>query len=229
VRARAICRAVDWLVKSQFVPEISLCREAPKSAPPPVWLLSDNLLAFNALRPYRPDIAGQIRSRLQELGHTRNGKHSCLFELEDIPPHATRITDVRAEEGYAIRTETMVEGQFHDYRRYVDVTVYQAVQLLRRGRRLDALRELAHLEDGWDGDSFHRQRDPYKLALYLIAFNQTGLPYSKLQFMVLKRLLDMRRVDGSFATGYIEDPKEGEGNTETTSLAVMALDGRRLP
>jgi len=66
------------------------------------------------------------------------------------------------------------------------------------------------------------------LALYLIAFNQAGLPYGELQFAVTKKLLSMQRVDGSFATVYIKDPKEGEGNTETTSLAVMALDGRKL-
>ena len=67
----------------------------------------------------------------------------------------------------------------------------------------------------------------FKLALALIATARMGREVP-IRDKLLDRLLRLQRRDGGFVTDYdIQGRPVGEANVETTSLAVLALDGMK--
>ena len=84
----------------------------------------------------------------------------------------------------------------------------------------------------WDGTGIRDRASEkgglyatYKLALALIAGARLDRkPGVKAE--MLERLLAMQREDGGFVTDYdVQGKPIGQANVETTSLAILALDG----
>jgi hypothetical protein len=132
-----------------------------------------------------------------------------------------------------IRTEVVGEMVHEDWERYSDLLFMAAIA--EAGRDKDKDKALGHFEAGmrtWDGKGIRDRASEkdglyatYKLALALIAGGRLDRKPAE-KGRMLERLLAMQRDDGGFVTDYDAQGKPvGQANVETTSLAILALDG----
>ena len=130
-----------------------------------------------------------------------------------------------------IKTELVGDKLNADWREYTDLLFLAAVAEAVKDRE-EALR---HFEVGlatWDGIGFKDKVNrttslyaSYKLALALIAASRLN-SHTEKEVAMVNRLMAMQREDGGFVTDYnAQGGPVGQANVETTSLAVLALDG----
>ena len=216
---------------SLFDPSVGLLPEFRGSKV--YWLYHDNYLAAMVLEGGEPDLAGKIRDAIRGLGVTGSGKIEILFgEAKDpLPLRHHRLIEVKRVGGKVIKTELVGDRPNTDWQEYTDLLFLAAVAEANTDRD-EAVR---HFEAGlatWDGTGFKDKVNrngglyaTYKLALALIAASRLNR-HPKTEELLLNRLLAVQREDGGFVTDYDAQGRPvGQANVETTSLAVLALDG----
>ena len=227
--------AANFLKSVQFNPALNLCREAPRVAPNKYWLVSDNLLAYHALEPYYPDIAGAIRNKMEEYGYFRSYCHEVMFgeALPYVPFRTVNRYLIEQGQGYEIWTEVYNgSGVMSDYMEYANLCLYAALHYHCVGEGDEAIQHFNHAKNMWDGkgmnDKAYRESEEklyetYKLALLLYVsrvMNQT------LEFKeeVEEVLWLMQDANGGIHTHYNADLnyEMSDVNTETTSITIIA-------
>ena len=197
------------------------------------WLYHDNYLAAKALGRTEPDLAVKIRDAIKGLGVTDSGKIEILFgeAKEPLPFRHYKLKEVKRVGVKVIKTEVVGDEIHEDWERYSDLLFMAAIAEVGR----DKEKALAHFLVGmktWDGKGIRDRASEkgglyatYKLALALIAASRLDRKPEQ-QAEMLKRLLAMQRQDGGFVTDYDARGKPaGQANVETTSLAIVALEG----
>jgi hypothetical protein len=201
------------------------------------WLYHDNYLAAKALDRTEPDLARKVRDAIKGFGVTGSGKIEILFgeAKNPLPFRHHRLVEVKRVGEKVIKTELVGDRIHADWREYTDLLFLAAVAEVGRDRD-EALR---HFEAGlatWDGTGFKDRINrkgghyaTYKLALALIA--ASGLNrHPTTENEIVERLLAVQQSDGGFVTDYTAQGRTvGMANVETTSLAVLALDGMTEP
>jgi hypothetical protein len=169
-------KAVEYLRNIAYSPDLHLCREAPRVAPNVYWLASDNLLAFNALKPYDSELSSTIRSelvrvaQLYDLSASRDGvplslRYDVIIredEILEIPPRD--ITHITLHDGsYQLRYDIANgTGRFKDWREYADLRLLVALSNYNRGDHGNAVSNFTSAADMWDGMGL--QDKAYQLA-----------------------------------------------------------------
>jgi hypothetical protein len=197
------------------------------------WLFHDNYLAAKVLESRVPDLAKKIRYAIGGFGVTGSGKIEILFgeAREPLPFRHYSLVEVKRVDEKVIRTEVVGEEVHRDWQRYSDLLFMAAIA--EAGR--DGGEALGHFEAGmktWDGKGIRDRASEggglyatYKLALALIAGARLDRKPGQ-EARMLEGLLAMQREDGGFVTDYDARGKPiGQANVETTSLAILALDG----
>ena len=201
------------------------------------WLYHDNYLAAKVLDRTEPGVAARIRDAIKGFGVTGSGKIEILFGEADtpLPFRHYKLENVKRVGEKLVRTEVVGEKVHEDWERYSDLLFMAAIA--EAGR--DKEKALGHFEAGmktWDGKGIRDRASEkgglyatYKLALALIAGARLDRKPGP-QADMLKRLLAMQREDGGLVTDYDAQGKPvGQANVETTSLAILALDGEAQP
>lgn len=238
-----LMRARSYLTDLMFNPELGLCANSPRVAPYDYWLFNDNYLAMMVLRASHPAIANQIETTLQHYGYHHNNKVEAL-DGHDIPEifHEYNIT-ILEKNSHRILMDYMDPGAnpIIDPFKYMDLCAWKGLDLLNEGNVTGAQYYWIRCSDFWNGTGFIDWSflDPqseleyhvyltYKNALFLI-FTERLQKYGNLDCAYLDKvrhiLFMMQEDNGGFNTGYDSNFQHlGDTNTETTSLAILALD-----
>jgi hypothetical protein len=197
------------------------------------WLYHDNYLAAKVLEKTEPDLARKIRDAINGFGVTGSGKIEILFSeaKEPLPFRHYKLEDVKRVGDKVIRTEVVGKEVHEDWERYSDLLFMATIAEAGREKS----KAVGHFEAGmktWDGKGIRDRASEkgglyatYKLALALIAGARLDRKVGE-RAKILERLLAMQRQDGGFVTDYDPQGKPvGQANVETTSLAILALDG----
>jgi len=242
--ASSLSDAVNYLIGvGSFDPVIHLIPETPGSAT--YWLYSDNYLAALALQQYGrgnatiTSYANYISRSLTSyviLDHLSGAVNQYMALNASVPCefNASRnytIGSVNAAEIMATfnnGTGTLSENQ------YADIAFLSSICLYRQGDTNGAIASYDTGRAMFDGfglnDSVFANPGPdqgqyqtFKLALYVYA---SALLHQPVDPSAVSILLSMQAPGGGFYTGY-DSSLSHEGtstNTETTSLAILALD-----
>jgi hypothetical protein len=184
-----------------------------------------------------PGLAKQIRDSIRGLGVSGSGKIEILFgeATRPLPFRHHRLVEVKRVGEKVIKTE-VAGGEIHaDWREYTDLLFLAAIA--ETGKDPDEA--VTHFDAGlatWDGAGFKDRVNrktglyaTYKLALARLAAARLNR-HPKTEETIVERLLAMQREDGGFVTDYDAQGRPvGQANVETTSLAVLALDGAAKP
>ncbi|MEM2507449.1 MAG: NosD domain-containing protein [Candidatus Bathyarchaeia archaeon] len=233
-------KAALFLNSTQFDPIIGLCREAPNVAPNTYWLVSDNLLAYHALKLYYPETAEVIYATMLRYGYFRSFKHEAIFgtTLPYIPfrtPNKYIVSQIGTK---LIKTEVWNgSGIFTDYLGYADLCIYAALHFYWSGDISRAIYHFNIAKNMWNGTGIYdlASKDAerkgerlifstYKLALLLYASRILGQPLEN-RTSIEKTLWLMQdeehyglHTDYDVNLSYIGS----DMNTETTSLSILA-------
>ena len=227
---------LESFLLNQFDPKVGLLRESPDdSINRTYWLLSDNLLAYHALRPYHPDIAMRIEQTLHKFGLMKDDLHEALFgEVIDLPPHVPQIVTLDRSDTWEIKIEirtNQTSKLMDDWTDYGDLLIYAALSENNRGNLALGLEYFDRAVKMWNGaglfdlptrlDGFYTT---HKLALLLYAskvLNQT-LPFRD---ALEDRIWQFQRDDGGIRSHYLGNlTSTREANTETASLVLLAYN-----
>ena len=180
-----------------------------------------------------PELAGKIRDAIKGFGVTGSGKIEILFgeAKRPLPFRHYRLEEVKRIGEKVIKTEVVGDKTHDDWERYSDLLFMAAIAEVGR----DKEKARGHFEAGlktWDGTGIRDRVNEkgglyatYKLALALIAGARLDRKTGD-RAKMMERLLAMQRQDGGFVTDYDAQGKPvGQANVETTSLAILALDG----
>ena len=197
------------------------------------WLYHDNYLAAKVLDRTEPDMSRKVRDAIKGFGVTGSGKIEILFgeAKNPLPLRHHRLVEVKRVGEKIIKTELVGEKPNADWQEYTDL-LFLATVAEAENERKEAVR---HFEAGlatWDGTGFKDKVNrrtglyaTYKLALALIAAARLNRR-PEMEESIVNRLLAVQREDGGFVTDYDAQGRPvGQANVETTSLAVLALDG----
>ncbi len=220
---------------ARFNPSLGLLNEAPQAAPNTYWLTNDNALAAFALAQLgQKERAVTIQSTLQRYGHTSNNLIDVIWGATvAFPPHVARPEMVDKVGEAEIWQEVHDSGgTFNDWAEYANLGFLGALNEFNQGHK-DAARSIfsATLAQ-FDGTGFRDKAfDPgagsyetYKLALALYSGVNIGaqIPNGS---QLRQALLAMQSASGGFNTHYHDrNTPEGDSNTETTALALLALN-----
>ena len=238
---RKLLRAADFL-RGQYNSQLKLCSEAPNVAPNTYWLASDNLLAYNALEPYYPNISRQIYLELIRRNGFKSGVYETLFGESILLPIKEKVTYIIEQgENYVIKTDIHnCTTDFPYWDEYSNLLICSAFSLYWEGNETEAFRLFDKAVDMWDGKGLHdraiEETEPnlrdlyetYKLALLLYASRIFKRPLT-FQNELEKILWTMQRKnDGGIITHYNRSVTPilptGDANTETTSLTLIAYE-----
>jgi len=242
-RYAALTNAATFLV-SNYNLLVGLVSETPSSHT--YWLYSDNFLAALALRqigpfdPYLMAIANNISTTIQFYAPGLGGANNQYMVLNGswngpCGFDSARPYTVAQSSGAQVNvtlnnsTGTLSESD------YADIAFLTAICYQYQGSHNEALTAFNLGTSFFDGTGFadrpftdsgagQGQYQTYKLALYLYASRLLSQPVNQ---SALETLLRMQAPDGGFYTGYYPGLSHGgtNENTETTSLAVLALSG----
>jgi hypothetical protein len=229
--------AADYLIRN-FNPEVGLIPETPGSAT--YWLYSDNYLAALALQQYGAgnstivSIAGLISNSLRAdlPGHLEgvmnqylvlNSSSPCQFHTSrpyTLMTFDTAKINATLNNGTALLSESQ----------YADIAFLNAICLYREGNASGAMAAYDAGRAMFDGSGLRDlpfdqtcQYQTFKLALYVYAGAILGEPVPQ---SAVSALLSVQAQGGGFYTGYNStfSHQRTLTNTETTSLAVLALN-----
>jgi hypothetical protein len=245
-------KTVSFLVNSQFNESLGLCRESPNLAPDIYWLVSDNLWAWKALKVANETyyfgagdvgrVADGIEAELKEdamlynLPRYANGfPISFMHEavIGDVIPTPNRTATVLTlhSDDYNLKTEVCNGTIMPDWKNYTDRLLYMALSCFWHENKTGANLYFRNATATWDGigindtatktDGFYAT---YKLALLLYTSKVLGerLPFES---ELVKRMWSLQNdSDGGIITNYYANgTQKGDANTETTSMAIIAI------
>lgn len=199
------------------------------------WLYHDNYLAAKVLRPTEPRLADRIEAAVRGFGVTGSGKIEIVAgEAEDpLPFRHHRLDEVARRGRKVVKTEVVTGRRFEGWQEYADLLFLAAIAQSKS----DATAATSSFDAGratWDGKGFADQAmkanglyATYKLALASIVASALGRPFD-IGPAVRERLVAMQAEDGGWVTDYRDNLKPtGFANVETTSLAILALEGAK--
>jgi len=132
--------ALENFLLAQYDTDIKLVRESPDvSINRTYWLLSDNLLAYHALKHRHPEVADSIYEKMKEYGFFQDGLHEVLFGEEIILPLYThKIIVVENTSDYTIKTEVREGSEedkiMDDWAEYADILLYASLNFYNKGQ-----------------------------------------------------------------------------------------------
>jgi len=233
----------DYLLAG-YDPGLQLIRESPNANPGIYWLFSDNYLAFLALRDAESETASRIWEALEGYDYDHSQRWKALEgKVVPVDLFATGVTaeNITGEQPQQIRTE-IPDPQIHmqDWQEYADRLLMAAINEANQGDGEEALGLFEKAQMMFDGSGLadrvfevHGYYATYKLALYLLAADRLDIVLAERQ-KVEDLLLSLQEKDpdsNRFGGVYTEYDLEGnpyphtDTNTETTSLALLALAG----
>lgn len=204
------------------------------------WLYSDNMLAVNALGPWRPDIAEAINETYYRYNPPPSGKFEALFGIPVGPDRLARDVIVNQTKEFAVLYR-IHDGPFGDPRiPYTDSIIYGALSAYYRGDVLTARSEVLRAASLWNGTcsvdyGIHQQElwpgnapsdigwcANMKLALTLYGAKIVGVELSN--FAELEaHLWSMQdpETGGIITLSNGHGVPSGSSNCETTALALL--------
>ena len=231
-------KAVDYLLANWDGKGTGLIAESPGSST--FWLYSDNFLATLALNQYGRGnetiltIAGDMSRSMNSdlaLRHLNGAENQYAVLNASVPCrfHPSTSYTVDTPDGVKIKT-TLNNGTGElSEAQYADIAFLKAVCLYRQANATGAMTAYNAGSRMFDGVGFRDlpynqtgQYQTYKLALYIYTSAILRQPFFE---AALSALLAMQAQSGGFYTGY-DASKSNDGtltNTETTSLAILAL------
>ncbi len=242
--AGSLSDAVHYLIGvGSFDGALRLIPETPGSTT--YWLYSDNYLAALALQHYgkgnatTTSYANEISTSLTSyliLDHVDGAVNQYMALNASVP------CEFDASRNYTIATvnAAKIMATFNNgtgtlsETRYADIAFLTSICLYRQGDTAGAIASYDNGPARFDGfglnDSVFANPGPdqgqyqtFKLALYVYA---SALLHQPVDPSAVSILLSMQAPGGGFYTGY-DSSLSNEGtstNTETTSLAILALD-----
>jgi hypothetical protein len=246
-------RAVDFLVNSQFNESLSLCREAPAVAPNTYWLVSDNLWAWKALKVANEmyyfgagevgRVADRIEAKLKKdatlynlprdlnkTGFPKSFMHEAVIGDNITTPNRNATILTLHSDDYNLKTEVCNGTIMPDWKNYTDRLLYMALSCFWQGNDTGANLYFRNATATWDGIGISDTATKtdgyatYKLALLLYTSKVLGerLPFES---ELVKRIWSLQNEsDGGIITNYYANgTQKGYPNTETTSIAIIAV------
>ncbi len=228
----AIARGIEYLHK-QFDGEMRLLREAPNVAPNKFWLFNDNALAAHALQTLGDrEMAATLFATLQGYSYAKNDLEEVLWGATvPWPPRVPVSTTLKQSGAKEVWIELAAgENRFEDWADYTNLAMLGALNEYQSGHHANASRIYQASIAGFDrvglrDKAFAGEYETYKLALALY----TGLVIEALPGdltgSLVNALLQKQAPSGGFHTHYAGPTTlRGDTNTETTCLALLALD-----
>jgi hypothetical protein len=229
---RALTNAVDYLLAG-YNPHLGLIPETPGSSV--YWLYSDNFLAARALLQY-----GQGNGAILAIGQNISAtvqRDSALTGADNqyatspgggpCQIHNASNYVVSSSDGVEIKTTLNNGTGYLSENQYADIAFLTAICLHNQGNATQAMayRVGWGLFDGIGFNDLPRDSGPYqtyKVALYAYAGDILKQPTN---VEALTTLMRMQAQNGGFYTGYDSSYSSAgtSTNTETTSLAILAL------
>ena len=234
----AIQRGLAFL-SARYNPALGLLNEAPQAAPNTYWLTNDNALAAYALSQLgQPELAANVQNTLQRYKYTSNGLIEVVWGASvSYPPYVARPQVIDTVGDSEIKQEFHDSGgRFEDWAEYANLGFLGALNESNQ-KHTDSARTifastLAQFDStGFRDKAFSGLYETYKLALGLYTAVKIGVPLPN-GSQLLAALLAMQAANGGFSTHYVDlNTPQGDQNTETTALALLALqaygcDGR---
>lgn len=221
-------RGLAFLI-ARYNPALGLLNESPIAAPNNYWLTNDNALAAYAFaRLGQLEMSATLQSSLQRYGHDSNGLIEVVWGLPvSFPPYAAR-QEMLSKVGIDDIWQEFHDGDpLLDWAEYSDLGFLGALNEYQHGQFAEALSIFSNTLAQFDGTGFHDKAfnglyATYKLALALYAGATIHAPIPNGD-QLLKILGSMQTADGGYKTDYHDlDTPEGDANTETTALALLA-------
>ena len=225
-----IDKGVSYL-DTRFHPVLGLLNESPQVAPHKYWLANDNLLAAHALAELgRTGLSNKIILSARTYGVDRNGLIEVIWGVPvTYPPFVGEQILIKRIEDNEIWQENHLQGsQFLDWQEYANLGFLGALNQFHRGNIQEAIDQYDATLVRFDGigfkDKAHDGRyETYKLALAIFT-GRTLQTTNPDEGNMLSILTELQAEDGGFYTHYVtSDSPQGDTNTETTSLALLAL------
>ena len=215
----------------RYNPKLGLFSEAPIDAPDTYWLTNDNTLAaFVYAQLGQASKSAEIKESIRMYGSDSNGLIEVMWGVPVSFPPAVEKQIVVAQDGdIQVKQELHFdEPRFNDWAEYANLGFFDALNEYHRGHRDQSLAIYANTLAQFDGIGFkdkayQSQYETYKLALALFTGKEIRAPIPDGDQM-LGALLEMQSAEGGFYTHYMDlSTPQGDTNTETTSLAMLAL------
>lgn len=232
-----IQRGLDFF-DNRYNPAIGLLNESPIVAPHKYWLTTDNALAAYAFEKLgKLDMRETLRASMRHYGYHSNGLIEVVWGVPVLwPPSVERQVmlfsvgkDDQGHLGEIWQEFHDTEKRFLDWQEYSNLGFLGALNEHNQGHADQAREIFAKTLQQFDGTGFHDKAylthyETYKLALalYVGATIHAPMPLgAKLE----SALRAMQATDGGFTVLYrdLQTP-EGDANTETTALALLALN-----
>jgi len=227
-RREFFLREARRFLESQYVEKCGLLRAGTEGEEGGrIYVASDNLLAQRALEllgsPLAEKIGGVLRNNFSG-GY--DGLHEVLLgERVDWPPKTNVTRLLNSCRGFDVWREFRNGSIMNDWEEYGDFLAYHAIGF----RNVTSLERLFGLFDsrGIVDKAYNESvgYETYKLAVAILAYRSLQpAGHLKTCEAMVDIMLGMQRGDGDVVTHYDEGLGHvGDANTETTSLAVMAL------
>jgi len=236
-----------YFLESQYVEDAGLLRAATIAEPDnaTIYVANDNLLASRALAVLGSPLATKVLTTLNNnFSGGWNGKVDVLLG-KDIPDtfYGPKYEVIGIINGYTILYEKNDESvTIKDWYNYADLLVYHALDRLLWGSRPEAEKSFLNLTKLWDGYGFNDTVTKntsvyavYKCALFIYLYRALEAAGSNIIYDykdIYEKCLEIISkaqdpVKGGIHTDYrVVDGEiiiQGDMNTETTSIVVLAL------
>lgn len=240
----AIDRGVNYLL-IQYNAEVGLLRESPNWFPNRYWVFNDNAITAHVLEELgQQDMADALYASLQTYGYQTNNRQEVLWGLPvDWPPRYERqfrLATVGSREVWMeiCDSELRYDDCWNDpamycWGDYTNLAMMGALNELSKGDEQTARQIYDQAIQTFDGLGFKDKAfdggyETYKLALALHTGSRLGALTPTMADALAQRLLSQQAPSGGFFTHYMDDGTSfGDTNTETTSLALLALQDYR--
>ena len=227
-RCEFFLREARRFLESQYVEECGLLRAATRQEEGRrIYVASDNLLAQRALELLGSPLADEVRETLWiEYSGGYDGLHEGLLgENITWPPKTPSNITLGQCGGFDVIWEIRDGSIMNDWGEYGDLLACHAIAFHSES----SLEKLLNLFDSKGiRDRVYETTglyETYKLAMAILAYRSLQpAGHLKTYEAMVDIMLGMQRGDGGVVTHYDEGLGHvGDANTETTSLAVMAL------
>jgi len=200
-------------------------------APHKYWLTNDNALAAYTLSQLGVNnLSTSVTASLRRFGHDSNGLIEAVWGVPvSFPPYVERQAILSKIGDDEVWQEFHDSGpRIEDWSEYSNLGFLGALNEYNWGNAANALSvfygTLAQFDGtGFRDKAFNGQYETYKLALALYAGARIHATFPNADQM-LSTLQALQGANGGFRTHYRDlDTPEGDTNTETTALALLAL------
>ena len=232
--SQALCFSIQQglvFLNARYNLTLGLLNESPQVAPDKYWLTNDNALAaFIFSKLGQPELSAVINTSMLRYGYNSNGLIDVVWGTPvSFPPYVGRQVMLLKVGTSEVWQELHSDGpRFEDWADYSNLGFLGALNEYQQGHVPESLSIFSNTLAQFDGTGFHDkafngQYETYKLALalYVGTTIHAPIPNGDALFKILK---STQAMDGGFITHYRDlNTFEGDANTETTSLALLAL------